>query len=70
MTLYTAHKILISFAIVLGLVLLIYGVTQYRQTGSALALATGVVAVILDVGFVLYLRWFLKKQPPPPGPGC
>jgi hypothetical protein len=62
MRLYDAHRILISFAIGLGVVLLVYGVFQYRRAGDASALEMGLLGAIACAALALYLRWFLRKR--------
>jgi hypothetical protein len=60
--LITAHKILISSAVALGVLLVPYGVREYRATGApsalALAIGGGVAAVVLAI----YLRAVFKRD--------
>jgi hypothetical protein len=58
MALKIVHRILISCAIALGLILIIFAVIK----GDQAYLASGVLGAVLSVGGALYLRWFLRKQ--------
>jgi hypothetical protein len=59
--LLVAHKILISAALMLALILLLRGIRFYRLTGSsselAMGLAFGGVAIVL----AFYLRYIWRK---------
>jgi hypothetical protein len=56
------HRLLITMAIGLGFLLLVYGVVQYLRAGDAASLATGIAGVLVCGGLIFYLRWFLQKQ--------
>jgi hypothetical protein len=69
MELLRAHRILISAAIGLAVLLLIYGVSRYLSTRDTQALATGIGGAGVGIALSLYLRWFLRKQASRPRPG-
>jgi hypothetical protein len=60
--LYTLHRILISFAIALGALLLLYGLLRYQKTGETWALGMGLAGAAAGTTLGLYLRWFLGKR--------
>ncbi|HJZ84313.1 MAG TPA: hypothetical protein VKN99_04040 [Polyangia bacterium] len=60
--LYALHRVLISLAIALGVLVLVYGVLRFARTGDGWALAMGVGGVVAAGALALYLRWFLRKQ--------
>lgn len=62
MTIFAAHKILVSSAIGLGGILLLYGVWQYAQRGDGGALATGIASAAIGGALGFYLRWFVRKR--------
>jgi hypothetical protein len=61
MWLKTAHKILISSGIVLGLLLVLYASFRYMKDGDSSFIATGVLGAVFSVLLAFYLRWFLSK---------
>jgi len=60
--LYTLHRLLISFAIALGVLLLVYGITRYVRAGDTTALGIGVFGAAASVALALYLRWFVRSR--------
>ncbi|HEV8324806.1 MAG TPA: hypothetical protein VG389_24530 [Myxococcota bacterium] len=67
MRLLTAHKILISAAIVAAGCFAIYEVWAWRATRAPAALALAAAAVVLGGGLGLYLRRLLRKGVWAPG---
>jgi hypothetical protein len=65
LTLYNAHRILIAFAIGLGVLLLAYGIEQFARAGSVSALGTGIGGAVACLALAIYLRWFLRKRSRP-----
>jgi hypothetical protein len=59
--LYALHRLLISAAIVLGVLLLGWGGLRARQTGEAWPIALGVGGAVAAAALALYLRWFMRK---------
>ena len=60
--LYALHRLLISFAIALGALLLIYGIAQFVRLHDATALGMGIGGAVAAGALALYLRWFLRKR--------
>jgi len=52
----TAHKILISSAIVFFIFFGIWELQDYAKTGEIGALGIGLLSVLVAVGFVIYFR--------------
>jgi len=59
--LIVAHKILISAALVLAVILLTRGVRIYAHTGSASELGMGLAFGCVGVVLALYLRYIWPK---------
>jgi ABC-type Fe3+-siderophore transport system permease subunit len=59
MTLRIFHRILITAAIVFGLILVVFALYK----GEPAYHVSGVIGAVLAVGGGFYLRWFLKKNP-------
>ncbi len=62
MRLTFVHGLLIGTAIFFSPVLLVHGITVYRARGDVASLWTGIAAIVVAVGLVFYLRWFLRKH--------
>ena len=60
-TLYRAHRILMLFALGLGVALLAYGVARFVRAHDGWALVTGLGGAAGCVAVALYLRWFRRK---------
>jgi high-affinity Fe2+/Pb2+ permease len=58
----TAHKILISAAIVLGILLVLYSAFQYLSNGDASYVPMGAIGAVVSVVLTFYLRWFSTKN--------
>jgi NADH:ubiquinone oxidoreductase subunit K len=56
-----AHRVLITMAISLSVILLIHGVHAYRAHGDVPSLVTGLCAAGVAVVLAFYLRWFVRK---------
>ncbi len=65
MKLRTAHIILISAAIFLGAVLIIYGLAQFTRHDDASGLVLAGAGGGVGVGLVFYLRAFMAKTDSP-----
>ena len=61
MTLRTAHIILISAGLSLGLLFTLWSLHRYSDSGSAAQLVIGVVTGVGTTALGLYLRAFIKK---------
>lgn len=61
MSITTAHKILITTAIVFFLLYAVWEVRNYPSPGGAWALLRGMMSAIAALGLGLYLRYFLKS---------
>jgi TctA family transporter len=59
--LLVAHKILISAAVVLAVLLLVRGIRLYAQTGSVSELGMGLAFGCVGVVLTLYLRYIWPK---------
>jgi hypothetical protein len=62
MTLLTAHKILISAAIVLGVLYALFELNRYVG-GDGSALLRVIVTVAITAGVGVYLRWVWIARP-------
>lgn len=62
MSITTAHKILITTAIVFFLFYAVLEVRSYPSPGGAWALLRGMISVLVAIGLGLYLRYFVKSQ--------
>jgi hypothetical protein len=65
MTLLTAHKILISAALALGLFYALWELNRY-SAGDGPALLRAVVAGAITVAVAFYLRWVWVTRPTDP----
>ena len=61
MRLIVAHKILISAALFLAILLFVRGVRLYKETGSGAELGMGMAFAGVGVVLVLYLRYIWHK---------
>lgn len=61
MRLIVAHKILISAALFLAVVLLVRGIRLYEHTGSGSELAMGLAFGGVGVVLAFYLRYIWRK---------
>jgi len=61
-TLYLFHRILIAASAALGLILLAWGVGEYRAGAGTDRLVVGLFGALASVALGLYLRWFLRKS--------
>ncbi len=61
MRLLTAHKILITAASVLGLILAIWSIWRWRTLDDTSWLPLGAAGAVLSIALLLYLRAILKK---------
>jgi EamA domain-containing membrane protein RarD len=59
--LIVAHKILISAALVLAVILLTRGIRLYLQTGASAELSMGLAFGAVGVVLALYLRYIWPK---------
>jgi hypothetical protein len=58
----TAHKILITTAIIFFLFYAIWEIRNYPHPGGGWALLRGMISGVVAVGLGLYLRYFLKAS--------
>lgn len=65
MRLITAHKILISAAILLGALLVPWGIYQYRQTAQVGSLVLSVCSGISAAAMAVYLRYIVRRYGQP-----
>lgn len=56
MTLMTAHRILISTAMVFFLFYAIWELVHYSTTGHVWALLRSLASLVVSIGFAIYLR--------------
>ena len=61
MNLVSAHKILIIAAIVMAALFGLWAVYTYSKTSAVVTLGMGSGSVVLAIGLIFYLRWFLAK---------
>lgn len=61
MSLETAHKILISTAVLFFLGYAMWELRGYSHVGEVGALLRGVGSLLAAVGLAVYLRWFLRS---------
>jgi hypothetical protein len=61
MSVTTAHKILITAAIVFFLFYAVWEIRHYPGVGGGWALVRGIISAVAAVGLTLYLRYFLKS---------
>jgi hypothetical protein len=61
MRLLTAHKILIVAASVLGLILAVWSIWEWRALGDSRWLPLGAAGGVLSIALLFYLRAVLKK---------
>ena len=61
MSIVTAHKILITTAIIFFLFYAIWEVWQYPDPGGVWALFRGIIALVAACGLGIYLRYFLRS---------
>jgi len=59
--LLTAHKILITAASALGLILAIWSIWRWRSLGDTSWLPLGGAGAVLSISLLLYLRAIVKK---------
>ena len=62
MSIRTAHKILITTAIVFFLFYAVWEIRNYPDPGGMWALLRGIISGIAALGLGLYLRYFLKAS--------
>jgi multisubunit Na+/H+ antiporter MnhB subunit len=62
--LYTVHRITITSAIVMSLLILAYGMWRYYDTEEKWAITMAIGAGAFGLLLALYLRWFLRKKKP------
>ncbi len=61
MSVATAHKILITTAIIFFLFYAAWEVRNYSTPGSVRSLLRAIIALVVACGLALYLRYFLKS---------
>lgn len=61
MRLIVAHKILITAALFLAVILLVRGIRLFQQTGSGSELAMGIAFGGVGVVLAVYLRYIWRK---------
>ena len=61
MSIRTAHKILITTAIIFFVFYAIWEIRNYAHPGGGWALLRGMISGTVAVGLGLYLRYFLKS---------
>jgi hypothetical protein len=64
--LITAHKILISAAIALAVLLVPWGIYQYRLTGEIGSLILSGCSGVCALGMGAYLRYIVRRYGQPP----
>jgi len=57
----TAHKILITAAIILFLFYAFWEIRSYPDPGGVWALLRGIISAVAACGLGIYLRYFLKS---------
>ena len=62
MSITTAHKILITTAILFFLFYAIWEVRNYPDPGGVWALLRGMMSAIAAIGLGLYLRYYLRSR--------
>ncbi len=60
--LYVLHRVLIGFAVALGLVFAAYSGVAWRASGSPLLLALAALSLAASVALAAYLRWFVRSR--------
>ena len=65
MQLITMHKVLISTAIIGGLLFSLWSVYSWTQTGATGALLMSGISALATVGMGVYLRVFMRKNGAP-----
>ena len=61
MSIITAHKILITAAIIFFLFYAIWEIRSYPDPGGVWALLRGIISAVAACGLGVYLRYFLKS---------
>ena len=61
MSIVTAHKILITAAIILFLLYAVWEIRGYPDPGGVWALLRGIISAVAACGLGVYLRYFLKS---------
>jgi len=64
--LFRLHRILITVAVLQGLILTLWGVHGYFQEGGVGYLAVAILSSVGAGGLYAYLGWFKRKSAPPP----
>ena len=60
-SLFTAHRTLITFAIVLGVAFAVASATHVEETGRAAAVALVIAGCAAALAFGAYLVWFVRR---------
>ena len=68
MALRLVHRILITAAIVLGVIMMAFTAYRWLGRGDSSFLFTGALGAVCSFGLALYLRWFLRKSAGKTGP--
>ncbi len=61
MSVTTAHKILITTALIFFLFYAIWEIRHYPEPGGVWALVRGMISALVAIGLGLYLRYFVKS---------
>ena len=61
MSIVTAHKILITTAIIFFLFYAVWEIRNYPDPGGVWALVRGIISVLAACGLGIYLRYFLRS---------
>lgn len=61
MSIITAHKILITTAILFFLFYAVWEIRGYAAPGGASALLRGIISFVVACGLGIYLRYYLKS---------